>query len=682
MRILPHASPLVGLPGSVIPAFSPTFPTVSKRPPQNGILDKTHEQSINPTPLLAEAGANRSQRTGWRRKPWYLQSNILNLLTVASVGDTVAAIAVFCVGSRHNTNTAGYVVWLTVAVGITSVLLSFVVCLKISRRGATQFDIQDIDLECTLPAHQKEAMIKSHTCLCTIPNDEDGPKNSRENCTQEQQRIIERKPVANSFDHFYFEHPDFEFAEWHRSNQSSPASQSGPFARSGLSRSFSPYKVQQSRATPQKPEEYSPQRPESKLLPPEPLVIRPSKARLGPERRYSSPLYSYPTSNVRGPSPAEDTLRKIKETPNKLQKRQSIKALASPPKDADKVVTASDLSSLVRHMARATELNAYRNRPSGSKPDIRQGVQHTAHVATFHCASPELESTIRQVEPSSPTTTKSVSSTSLPLRTEEPINNDDGMIQSAEKGSENQRKHNLTRAASWETVQTTATSLYRAPSSPSNPHFNNSIPSIPTLARDYTLSDRPEKINTHLRPPIPGSYPLSSPARPNSDKKNPTTIAPNSQIKTPTQEVGNKSPAQAVRKTSIKRLQSATSARLRKTVRKIDIYHDPVGTSTSTTTPATQSEAVGLGLGINLQSGTSHSRTNSLSPRSNAAIPRSPAEKENLSDYAGAYAGSAELIFSDHLRRDDDGRYTPEIWEDEGMVVGEGFEGVEVYEGT
>ena len=334
-------------------------------------------------------------------------------------------------------------------------------------------------------------------------------------------------------------------------------------------------------------------------------------------------------------------------------------------------------------MSRATELNAYRNRPSGSKPDIRQGVNHIAHVATIHCATPELESTIRQVDPSSPTTTDSASSRSLPLRKDEPTNHQhENDIEPVEKDSESPTKHNLARAASWETVQTTATSLYRAPSSPSNPHFINSIPSIPTLARDYTLSNRPERINTHLRPPIPGSYPLSSPARPGTDKKKSKPPIPALRLK-PVLHEGKDERTQAVRANSIKRLQTATSARLRKTVRKLDIYHDPANSppTTAISTSASQAEVVGLGI---TRPSINTPRTHSVSPRSETTVPRSPAEKENLADYAGAYSGQDGDLQTRVDRDEGRGRFTPEIWEDEGMVVGAGggFEGVEVYEGT
>jgi len=65
-------------------------------------------------------------------------------------------------------------------------------------------------------------------------------------------------------------------------------------------------------------------------------------------------------------------------------------------------------------------------------------------------------------------------------------------------------------------------------------------------------------------------------------------------------------------------------------------------------------------------------------------VPRSPAEKENLADYAGAYSGQDGDLQTRVDRDEGRGRFTPEIWEDEGMVVGAGggFEGVEVYEGT
>ncbi|GAB7339445.1 hypothetical protein MBLNU457_6074t2 [Dothideomycetes sp. NU457] len=714
MRTLPHASPLVGLPGSVIPAISPVFPTFSRKSAQHSVQNsppatttEMQELALHPAKTSARAAAVQQHRTASGRKPWYLNSKILNLLLVVSVGDTIAAIAVLCVQSQHNGNTAGFVVWLTVAVGITAVLLSFVVCLKIIRCQIAPSEVHDIDLERTGTARQEEAVLSDNNEQSRAVSDEEvSPKSSNGSLRQEQQSV-ERKPANDhDHDHFYFEHPDFEFAQWHRSNQGSPASQTGRFVRSGISRTFSPYKVQQSGLATDQPDGSSVQRPESKLLPDKPVIIRPPElAHPDSEQKHPSPLFSYPTNNGRGPVTAADTLRASEEILVKLRTRQSARTLASPRQHVSKTATASDLSSLVRHMARAPELSAYSNRPSGSKPDIRWGVDHKPHAATFDCVSPVAKPTIRHVEPSSPTSTSSESSMSLPLRNDEAVDNkDDDADKNNTKAPDQhptaQTAHSLARTASWETVQTTATSLYRAPSSPANPHFNNSIPSLPTLARDSTLTSQPSKINTILRPSVPGSFPLTSPTRPRSllKKARPaSTLLQENSTANVAKEIEDRianrdTPVSALRKSSIKRLQSATSARLRRTVRKIDIYHDPVSSNSTATPSTTHTNTAQPGQSttqpMSPRSTTSLSRANSLSPRSNP--PRSPDEKENLADYAGAFAGGGvgEVRFLAGLERDDDerrsvrGRYTPEIWEDEGMLVGAGFEGVEVYEGT
>jgi len=304
---------------------------------------------------------------------------------------------------------------------------------------------------------------------------------------------------------------------------------------------------------------------------------------------------------------------------------------------------------------------------------------------------------------------------SLPLRNEEAAEKEDDNVESADKNNtkapdrhtKDQTAHSLARTASWETVQTTATSLYRAPTSPANPHFNNSIPSLPTLARDFTLSSQPSKINTNLRPAVPGSSPLTSPARPRSLLKK--TRRESVLVQEATNPTIDKEPganrkshdtpvSAALRKSSIKRLQSATSARLRKTVKKIDIYRDDPDSSTispTTATSTTRPSAAQPHTNTNNRgpmsprSDTALSRANSVSPRTSAPPRRSPDEKENLDDYAGEFAGSgggvdfpARLVRDDDERRGVRGRYTPEIWEDEGMLVGAGFEGVEVYEGS
>lgn len=718
MRTLPYASPLVGLPGIIIPAISPVFPTFSRKSahltaedPSRATTTEMQELGHNSMKPSTSAATIQLQPAANNKRPWYLNNKLLNSLTVVSVGDTVAAIAVFCVQSRHNVNTAGYVVWFTVAVGITAVLLSFVVCLKITRCQIATSEIQDVDLERTNVTRQEEAVSSDHREGPEAVLDEEVSLKSSHDSLRQDQDHVEGKPVANDHDHFYFEHPDFEFAEWHRSNQGSPASQTSRFVRSGVSRSFSPYKVQQSGIATGQPNESARQREESKLHSDDTVIIRPPElAHLDHERENPSPLFKYPTNNGRGPVTAADTLRASEEILNKLRTRQSARTLASPRQHVSKTATASDLCSMVRHMARAPELSAYSNRPSGSKPDIRQGVDHKGHVATIDCASPVAKPTIRQVGPSSPASTSSESSMDLPTRDEEVADIKDDDLDSADKNNtkatdketKKQTAHSIARTASWETVQTTATSLYRAPSSPANPHFNNSIPSLPTLARDYTLSSRPERINTSLRPAVPGSFPLTSPspARPRSllkQTRRASTLlseATNTSLAKGADENRGprNTPATALRKSSIKRLQSATSARLRKTVKKIDIYHDP-----ATGGPISASSTVPPGLrdpnNDNKKSprsiGSAHSRANSASPRSSAPPPRSPDEKENLADYAGAFAGGGDMRLPPGLERDDDerrgglrGRYTPEIWEDEGMLVGAGFEGVEVYEGT
>ena len=147
MRITPASSPFVGYPAHSFPNF-----TSSAVPPAAKIKDGTvfypdhtstmQDQSRHAAAVLGSTASethtlNLPPQTVGPKQSWYLRKSTLALFAIIALLDTLVAIIVFAIQHNHSSSSAGYIVWLTVSCGITSVLLSLLFSLHYTRHPAT-----------------------------------------------------------------------------------------------------------------------------------------------------------------------------------------------------------------------------------------------------------------------------------------------------------------------------------------------------------------------------------------------------------------------------------------------------------------------------------------------------------------------------------------------------------------